>query len=140
MRATIFVAIASAVSATPALAGDGSPATAGVTSARSDAGATAPTSAAPAASGLLIHIDPRTGALRKEPDPNSVPLQLTPALRNAIDTSHDGLVEEQLSGPRGGVKIHLQGRFRNPLMATTDGNGKLTIQHLREPAEPGAAK
>jgi hypothetical protein len=138
LRATIFVAVASAaVSAPPALAGDGAATAAGVANTTSE---TRSTPAAPAVSGLLIHIDPRTGALLREPDPNSVTLQFTPALRDAIATSHDGLVEEQLPGPHGGVKVHLQGRFRNPLMATTDGNGKLTIQHLREPAEPGAAK
>ena len=142
LRATACATIASAaVSTTPVLAGDGSPATAGAASSASDTRITKePTPAAPAASGLLIHIDPQTGALLKEPDPNSVTLQFTPALRDSLATSHDGLVEEQLSGPRGGVKVHLQGRFRNPLIATTDGNGKVTIQHLREPAEPGATK
>jgi hypothetical protein len=130
-----------AASATPVLAGDGSPAAAGVPSAAANAlPAKEPASAAQAASGLLIHIDPQTGALLKEPDPNSPALQFPPALRDAISTSHDGLVEEQLTGPHGGVKVHLQGRFRNPLMATTDGNGKVTIQHLNEPADSGAAK
>ena len=99
-----------------------------------------PATAPAATSGMLIHIDPQTGTILKEAAPGSVPVQLTPNLRNALDTSHQGLVEVQGSAPGSGVKVHLQGRFRNPLFATTDANGKVTIEHLREPAQSGDAK
>jgi hypothetical protein len=100
----------------------------------------APAAAPAMPSGFLIHIDPQTGTLLKEPAPGSVPLQLSPDLRDALDTSHRGLVEVQGARPGSGVKVHLQGRFRNPLVATTDASGKVTIQHLHGPAEPGGEK
>src|SRR5262249_9074347 len=38
--------------------------------------------------GMVIHIDPQTGAILKAPSPGTVPLQLTPQLQNALSTSH----------------------------------------------------
>jgi hypothetical protein len=84
------------------------------------------------APGMTIYIDPSTGALLREPAPGSVPLQLTPRLQNAFSTSHQGLSEVPISVPGGGVKVDLQGRFRSPLIATTDASGKVRLQHLRE--------
>ena len=142
LLAGVFVATAcAAVSAGPVLAGDDARALAGPASTGSDTSPREPAATAPAAaSGMLIHIDPQTGTVLKEAAPGSVPLQLTPELRNALDTSHHGLVEEQGVAPGGGVKVYLQGRFQNPLFATTDASGKLTIQHLRGPAESGGEK
>ena len=133
------VTACAAVSAAPALAHDGAPTSAGPTSTDSSL-AREPAVPPAAASGMLIHIDPQTGTILKEAAPGSVPLQLTPDLRNALDTSHQGLVEEQGSVPGSGVKVHLQGRFRNPHVATTDASGKVTIQHLREPAQSGSER
>lgn len=81
---------------------------------------------------MMIHIDPRTGALLREAAPGSVPLQLTPQLRNAFSTSHQGLAEVPIAAPGVGVKVDLQGRFQSPLIATTDASGNLKIQHLGE--------
>jgi hypothetical protein len=92
------------------------------------------------AAGMMIHIDPQTGAVLREPAPGTVPLQLTPALQNAFSTSHQGLVEVPSSVPGGGVKLHLQGRFQSPLIATIDANGKLKMQHLHELPESGDQK
>ena len=64
----------------------------------------------PAALGMTIYIDPQTGAILKEPAPGSVPLQLTPQLRNALSTSHQGLVETPSAVVGGGIKLDLQGR------------------------------
>jgi len=88
--------------------------------------------AAPAAPGMTIHIDPKTGAIVDEPAPGTVPLPLTPQLRNALSTSHQGLVEEVSPVPGGGVKLDLQGRFHNPLAVTIDGEGKVRMQHLHQ--------
>ena len=107
-----------AVAAPPAFSGDGQP----------------------AASGMVIYIDPQTGAILKESAPGTVPLQLTPELQNALSTSDQGLVESPISVHGGGVKVDLQGRFRSPLFATTDANGKVTIHHLHETPEPGEKK
>jgi len=128
-----------AVSGTPVLAGGLAPASAGPASTGSDTSLVRkPADAAPAAaSGMLIHIDPRTGTILKDAAPGSVPLALTPDLQNALSTSDQGLVEVQGSAPGRGVKVDLQGRFRNPVLAITDASGKLTIYHLHESAGPG---
>lgn len=84
------------------------------------------------AAGMTIHVDPKTGALLAEPVPGSVLLQLTPQLRDALNTSHQGLAEVPSSVPGGGFKLDLQGRFQNPLIVTIDADGKLRIRHLHE--------
>ena len=90
------------------------------------------------ASGMVIHIDPQTGAVRNTPAPGTVSVQLTPKLQNALSTSHQGLTEIQNSVPGGGVKVDLQGRFQSPLVATIDANGQLKVQHLHEVPESGS--
>jgi hypothetical protein len=92
------------------------------------------------AHGMIIHIDPQTGELRKTPAPGTVPLQLSPQERNAFSTSHQGLVEMPSSVPGGGVKLDLQGRFQSPLVVTIDRDGKIKTQHLGEPPEFGDNK
>jgi hypothetical protein len=82
-------------------------------------------------SGMVVYVDPQTGVVRSEPAPGTVPLQLTPQERNALSTSHEGLVEVPLPG--GGHKLDLQGRFQSPLIGTMGPDGKLRIQHLGEP-------
>ena len=92
------------------------------------------------AAGMMIHIDPQTGAILREPAPGTVPLPLTPQLQNAFSTTHQGLAEVLMSGPGGGVKVDLQGRFQSPLFATVDANGKIKIQHLHESPGSGDRK
>ena len=119
------------VAASPVVAGESKPAPAGQAQQAPDAGAPRP-SGTPAPPGLIIYIDPQTGQFVKEPAPGTVPLQFSPQLQNALSTSDQGLVEEPSAVPGGGVKVNLQGRFRSPLFATTDANGKAKIQHLDE--------
>jgi hypothetical protein len=85
---------------------------------------------------MKIYIDPQIGAILREPAPGTAPLQLSPELRNALSTSHQGLVEAPSSVPGGGVKVDLQGRFQSPLVVTIDSSGKVKMQHLGEPPEP----
>ena len=92
--------------------------------------------AAASQGGMTVHIDPKTGAILKEPAPDSVPLQLSPREQNALSTSHEGLVEVPSGVPGGGFKLDLQGRFQSPLIATIGEDGKVRMQHLGEPAEP----
>jgi len=92
------------------------------------------------ASGMMIYIDPTTGAILKEPAPGTVPLRLTPQLQNALSTSHQGLVETPSSVAGGGVKVDLQGRFQSPLFVTIDAHGKVKMQHLDETPESGDKK
>ena len=89
------------------------------------------------ASGLMIYVDPHTGAILKGLAPGTVPLQLSPELRNALSTSHDGLVEVPSPLPGGGVKLDLRGRFQSPLFVTIDATGNAKILHLHEIPEPG---
>ena len=102
--------------------------------------AAAPAAVPAVVPGMTIHVDPKTGAILKEPAPGSVPLELTPQLRNALSTSHQGLVEEASPVPGGGITVDLQGRFQSPLMMTIDGNGKVRMQHLHPTPEPAETK
>jgi hypothetical protein len=86
--------------------------------------------------GMVIYVDPQTGAFVKEPAPGTVPVQLTPQLRQALSTSHQGLFETPSPLPGGGFKLDLQGRFQNPLFATIDADGTLRVKHLRETSAP----
>ena len=103
-------------------------------------GAGEPAAALSGASGMVIYIDPQTGAIRNTPTPGTVPVQLTPQLQNALSTSHQGLTESPNPVPGGGVKVDLQGRFQSPLVATIDANGKLKMQHLHDIPESGNQK
>lgn len=82
------------------------------------------------APGVVVHIDPTTGAILTKPVPGSVPLQLTPQLSGALSTSHQGLVDIPGRAADDGVKLDLQGRFQSVLVVTIDANGKARIQHL----------
>ena len=86
--------------------------------------------------GMVVHIDPQTGAVLSGPAPGSVPLFLSAEEQNAFSTSHQGLVEVPAAVPGGGFKLDLQGRFQSPLFVTVQPGGESNIQHLGE--EPGA--
>jgi hypothetical protein len=123
----------------PAFPGESQSASPSQTQTESNAGASQPPPAVPeAAAGMIVYLDPQTGALRHAPAPGTVPLQLTPALQNAVSTSHQGLVETPAAG--GGVKVDLQGRFQSPLVATIDAHGNLSMQHLQAMPEAGHNK
>jgi hypothetical protein len=96
--------------------------------------------ASKAAPGMIIHIDPQTGAILDAPAPGSVPLQMTPDLLNALSTSHQGLVEAPSPVLGGGIIVDLQGRFMSPLVGTIDADGNLRIQHLHRPPAGGDTK
>jgi hypothetical protein len=128
---TSLVSVAAFVAAlSPALPQEAPPA---------DTSVAPPQAASPAgaqsAQGMKVYIDPRTGAILREPAPGTVPLQVSPADQNALSTSHEGLVEVPSSVPGAGVGLNLQGRFQSPLFATIDANGKVRVQHLNEPPQ-----
>lgn len=85
--------------------------------------------------GMVIYIDPKTGALLQEPAPGAVMMEFSPAMRNAMSTSSEGLVERESPVPGGGMIVDLQGRFQSPLIATVDADGKVKMHH---PTELGA--
>ena len=140
----MLAAVNSLVLAQPAFPGENHTAPSGQTQAPSGANAEQPQISTPAVpgdtSGMMIHIDPKTGAIRKEPAPGTVPLQLTPQLQNALSTSHQGLVEAPSPVAGRGIKVDLQGRFQNPLFATIEADGKVKMQHLDETSESAGSK
>jgi hypothetical protein len=82
--------------------------------------------------GMKVYIDPKTGAIVSEPPPGAPALQLSPQEQNALSTSSEGLAPVPNSVPGGGLKIDFKGRFQSPLIATTDENGKVKMEHLGE--------
>ena len=79
-----------------------------------------------AARGRRVVIDPVTGKL--------VPTRLpgaaiaAPELNNPLSTSGEGLREVPGRTRGGGVKLHLQGRFRSTITATTSSEGHVTTR------------
>ena len=123
-----FTAACIAITPLPVFAGEGAAAATGQAQ-PAPAASAPPPAGAPASGGMIIYVDPQTGQFVKEPAPGTVPLQLPPHIQNAFSTSDQGLFLEPSSVPGGGEMINLQGRFRSPLFATTDANGKLKIVH-----------
>ena len=83
---------------------------------------------------MKIHRDPVTGELGAPPA--EAPDQVSLPPDDALSTSSEGLVETPSPVPGGGSMVDLQGRFRSPLTATQDAEGKVMIQHL--PSGPSA--
>jgi hypothetical protein len=94
-----------------------------------------PAGAVEGAAGMRIYRDPVTGELGDAPAEAPAQVPLPPD--DALSTSSEGLVETPSPAPGGGVMVDLQGRFRSPLIATQDAEGKITIQHLPSGANPG---
>ena len=92
------------------------------------------------APGMRVFIDPQTGGFLSEPPPGATQPELSPQERNALSTSHQGLVEVPSTVPGGGVGLDLQGRFQSPLTATVAPDGKVTIEHRRLDARPSGHK
>jgi hypothetical protein len=84
---------------------------------------------------MRIYRDPVTGELGDPPAEAPDQISLPPA--DALSTSSEGLVETPSPMPDGGVMVDLQGRFRSPLIATQDAEGKITIQHLPSGSSAG---
>ena len=87
-----------------------------------------------AAPGIKVYVDPSTGKISDTPPPGQQGLTLSPAEQNAFSRSSQGLVEVPNSGPAGGMKVNLQGRFKSPLVATVGPDGKAQIKHAGETA------
>jgi len=84
---------------------------------------------------IIVHIDPQTGRIITPPSaPSSGQVPQSP-----LDTSKKPLpdLHQTLSPvPGGGVMIQLDERFRTPLTATVDADGKVRFEH--KPSVSGA--
>jgi len=82
------------------------------------------TVATTSAQGLVLNLDPNTGAILDHPTASATRLAVAPELANAMSTSDDGLVE--LPNPSGGKGMYanLEGRFQSAMVGTTV-DGKL---------------
>ncbi len=105
-----------------------------------DSGSPQIASQASGGTGMTVYVDPQTGAFVPEPAPGLEAVELSPQLRNALSTSHDGLIETASPLPGGGVRLDLQGRFQSPMVVTIDANGKLRMRHLTERPRVDGAK
>lgn len=134
-----------AMAVPPAFPGESQPVSSGQMHAGSSAslqeqGVEKPDPGPGGAPGMMIYIDPQTGAILKEPAAGTVSLQLNPQLQNSLDRSQHGLRELASPVQGGGITVDLQGRFQSPVIATIDANGNLKIQHLHEMPESGNKK
>jgi hypothetical protein len=77
---------------------------------------------------LRVYIDPETGEFTAPPEQENAAARKQ-ALPEAFSTSQEGLEEKPSPVPGGGTMVDLKGRFRSPLVATTDSNGKIKIEH-----------
>jgi hypothetical protein len=85
---------------------------------------------------MRIYRDPVTGELVDPPA--EAPDQVSLPPDDALSTSSEGLMETPSPVPGGGIMVDLQGRFRSPLVAKQDAEGKIKIQHL--PNGPSAGQ
>jgi hypothetical protein len=76
-------------------------------------------------SAMQVYKDPATGQLKTPPAIAAHPEQAK-ALQRALSTSAEGLVARPSLG--GGIRVHLQGRFRHTATVTRDANGALSVQ------------
>ena len=83
--------------------------------------------ATPFAQGLVLNIDPVTGAIIDQPAPGATKLAVPAALASHMSTSDDGLIEQPNPSGGKGLYVNLQGRYQNAIVATVDANGKLSV-------------
>ena len=90
--------------------------------------------------GSKVYVDPVTGEMGEPPpEVNGSARILSPQERIALSTASDDLVQALLTGPAGGVKMDLQGRFRSETSAHFDSQSNLSIRCVSTTAPPEVA-
>jgi hypothetical protein len=79
----------------------------------------------PQPAGLMLHIDPATGAIIDAPIAGASKLEIPASLSQSWSTSDAGLIEQPNPSGGKGVYVNLQGRFENGSVATIDADGAL---------------
>lgn len=82
------------------------------------------TVATPSAQGLILNIDPNTGAILDHPASNATRLALPADLASRLSTTDEGLMEQPNPSGGKGTYVNLQGRYENAIVGTA-ANGKL---------------
>ncbi len=85
--------------------------------------------------GIIVHIDPETGRIITPPS-TPAPGQIQQPPPEAAKPHPPPLQETLSPVPGGGVMIELDDRFRTPLSATIDADGKVRFEH--KSTAPGA--
>jgi len=76
-------------------------------------------------SGLVLNIDPATGAIVEAPVSGATKLSIPASLAQRWSTSDEGLIEQPNPSGGKGMYVNLQGRFENGMVANVDANGTL---------------
>jgi hypothetical protein len=93
--------------------------------------------------GLVLNIDPTTGAIVENAVPGATKLALPADLASRLSTSDAGLVEKPNPSGGKGQYVNLQGRYQNAMVGTVDANGKLVApcaQGLNTAADKSASR
>jgi predicted naringenin-chalcone synthase len=78
--------------------------------------------------GKMFH--DQSGAYVTQTDAKPLEPEIRDSLRELVDTSHDGLVEEKTDR---GVEVNLKGKFRTAPVATINEDGELTVRDYTSP-------
>jgi hypothetical protein len=93
-----------------------------------EAATTAPATAAISSpAGMIVHIDPTTGAILDHPATGATKLDVPAELAERWSTSSEGLIEQPNPSGGKGMYMNLQGRFENGTVATITTDGKLSV-------------
>ena len=76
--------------------------------------------------GLVLNIDPVTGAIIDHPAAGTAKLAVPAELANHMSTSDDGLIEVPNPSGGKGMYSHLQGRFQSAMVGSVTADGKLS--------------
>jgi hypothetical protein len=74
------------------------------------------------------NVDPETGEW-VSPSEHDGPVDAEPVEASALNRSAEKMEEKPSPAPGGGMMIDLKGRFRSPIAATIESNGKTKIEH-----------
>ncbi len=78
----------------------------------------------PSAQGLVLNIDPNTGAIIDHPAAGTTRLAIPADLASRLSTTDEGLLEQPNPSGGKGVYVNLQGRYENAMVGTNV-DGKL---------------
>jgi hypothetical protein len=82
--------------------------------------------------GLILNIDPTTGAIVEKPVVGATKLAVPTELASHMTTSDEGLIERPNPSGGKGVYVNLEGRYQNAMVGSV-ANGKLSTPCTQGP-------